>query len=136
MKNLILATLLSITQLPGPVQQVVNSPFPVTVKLFTTSPAADAGGGNLILENNSQGPMTFNLPGWSSGLQRCYRNYTGNTGPITIAVPTGNVIDYNGANGLKGTFISTGTVIDYACLIADTSNHWSVWGASGTWVNP
>jgi hypothetical protein len=98
---------------------------------------ADPGGTSDFLFNNAAGALTFSLPAGVAGYQRCYRNATGVSGAITIAVTTGNAIDLNGANGTAstGTLVSSGALGDAACFVSDTTNHWYASVSSGTWTN-
>jgi hypothetical protein len=109
----------------------------VPVQTYTSGPVSDPGGNSYLLYNNSMGAITFNLPSGAQGVQRCYRNSTGNSGVLTIAVSSGNAIDLNGVNGTTGTgtLVSSGALGDYICLVADATNHWSAWGEQGSWIN-
>jgi len=109
----------------------------VSVQTYSSGPVTDPGGNAYFLYNNSMGAITFNLPAGMPGLQRCYRNSTGNSGAITIAVAANNTIDFNGVNGTTGTgtLVSSGVLGDYMCLVSDATNHWSAWGEQGSWVN-
>jgi len=115
----------------------VSVPGPVPVLTATTGPVADPGGPSVYLYNNSSGAIIYNLPTGVSGYQRCYRNATGKTGVITIAVTTNNSIDLNGANGTTstGTLVSGGALGDAVCLISDATNHWYAYVQKGTWTN-
>ncbi len=115
----------------------VSVPGPVPVLTATTGPVADPGGPSVYLYNNSSGAIIYNLPTGVSGYQRCYRNATGKTGAITIAVTTNNSIDLNGANGTTstGTLVSAGALGDAVCLISDATNHWYAYVQKGTWTN-
>jgi hypothetical protein len=107
----------------------------VAVLVATSGPVADPGGISYVLENNSTGAITFNLPAGTPGLQRCYRNFTGRKGSMTISAPAGNTIDFQGVNGTTGQLISTGALGEYVCLVSDAANHWEVWGVEGSWLN-
>jgi len=113
----------------------------VTVKpgtlISTSGPVADPGGSSAFQFNNASGALTFSLPAGVVGLQRCYRNATGKSGVITIAVTTSNTIDLNGANGTTstGTLVSGGALGDAVCLNSDATNHWYAWVNKGTWTN-
>ena len=111
---------------------------PTTFYTYTSGPVTDPGGLYVFLNNNASGALTFNLPdGSAAGMQRCYRNSTGKSGAITVAVTTGNNIDVGGANGTTstGTLVSGGALGDSACLVADGSSHWYAYIYSGLWSN-
>lgn len=107
------------------------------VTISTSGPVADPGGSSAYLYNNAAGALTFNLPDGVVGFQRCYRNATGKSGAITIAVTTSNAIDYNGANGTTttGTLVSGGALGDAVCLVADAAHHWYAYVQRGSWTN-
>lgn len=107
------------------------------VTIATSGPVADPGGSAAFLENNASGAMTFTLAAGVAGLQRCYRNSTGKTGVITVAVITSNQIDLAGVNGTvtSGTLVSGGGLGDQACLYSDASGHWMAQIVKGSWVN-
>lgn len=107
------------------------------VTISTSGPVADPGGSSAFLFNNAAGALTFTLPAGVAGLQRCYRNATGKTGVITIAVIASNAIDLNGANGTTstGTLVSSGALGDAICLESDATNHWYANVSKGTWIN-
>lgn len=103
----------------------------------TSGPVADPGGSSAFQFNNASGALTFNLAAGVTGYQRCYRNATGKSGSITVAVTTSNAIDLNGANGTSGTgtLVSGGALGDAVCLESDVANHWYATASSGTWTN-
>lgn len=107
----------------------------VPVVIAASGPVSDPGGSNYYLYNSAAGPLTFNLPAGVAGMQRCYRNATGASGAITIAVASGNSIDLNGSNGTTGTLVSTGALGDAVCLVSDTANHWYAYVQKGAWSN-
>ena len=109
--------------------------IPITIS--TSGPVTDPGGNAAYLYNNAAGALTFNLPAGVAGKQRCYRQATGKSDVITIAVTTGNSIDLNGANGTTttGTLVSTGAPGESVCLVSDAANHWYATVLSGTWTN-
>ena len=108
-----------------------------SVVISTTSPGVDPGVTAAYMYNNSSGAMTFPLPAGAGNQQRCYRNATGRTGVITIAVTTSNAIDLAGANGTTstGTLVSGGALGDQVCLVSDSTNHWYATTYRGTWTN-
>jgi hypothetical protein len=103
----------------------------------TSGPVADPGGFSVFQYNNASGALTFDLPAGVANYQRCYRNATGKTGVITIAVTTSNTIDLNGTNGTAttGTLVSGGAAGDAVCLVSDATNHWYAYVQKGTWTN-
>lgn len=112
-------------------------PNAVPTLTSTSSPVTDPGGASYYLFNNAAGAITFNLPAGVPGMQRCYRQSTGKSGVITIAVTTSNSIDLNGANGTTstGTLVSGGALGDAVCLVSDITNHWMAFVSRGTWSN-
>jgi len=113
------------------------APAAVPVLISTSGPVSDPGGNYYFMYNNASGALTYNLPAGTGLQQRCYRNATGKSGVITIAVTTSNAIDYNGANGTTttGTLVSGGALGDAVCLVSDASNHWYAYVQKGTWTN-
>jgi hypothetical protein len=114
------------------------APIPLIPSSISTSgPVSDPGGNAAFQYNNASGALTFNLPAGVAGMQRCYRNATGKSGAITIAVTTSNSIDLNGANGTTstGTLVSSGALGDAVCLQSDAANHWYAYVSSGSWTN-
>jgi hypothetical protein len=109
----------------------------VPVTISTSGAVTDPGGVADYQFNNASGALTFNLPAGVAGQQRCYRNATGKSGAITIAVTTSNAIDLNGANGTTttGTLVSGGALGDAVCLVSDATNHWYAYIQKGTWTN-
>lgn len=109
----------------------------VPVTISTSGPVTDPGGSSNFQLNNAAGALTFNLAVGVAGYQRCYRNATGKSGVITIAVTTSNAIDLNGTNGTTttGTLVSGGAAGDSVCLWSDSSNHWYAQVGKGTWTN-
>lgn len=105
-----------------------------TPVLATVLTVPDPGGSPAYLVNTTTSPMTFLLPAGVPGLQRCYRNGTGKSGVLTVAVSASNAIDLNGSNGTTstGTLVSPGMLGDSACLFSDATNHWY---AYGYWTN-
>lgn len=119
-------------------QAIGTSDLPAVPSAVPTSgPVADPGGPNSYEWNGATGALTFSLPAGVAGYQRCYRNATGKTGAITVAVTTANAIDLNGANGTTGTgtLVSGGALGDAVCLVSDTANHWYAYVQKGTWTN-
>lgn len=110
---------------------------PPSTTISTSGPVADPGGSSAYQFNNASGVLTFNLAAGVAGYQRCYRNATGKSGAITIAVTTSNSIDLSGVNGTTttGTLVSGGALGDSVCLVSDTANHWYAFASSGVWVN-
>ena len=115
----------------------VAVPGPAPVLTSTSGPVADPGGPSAYLYNNASGAITYNLPAGVAGYQRCYRNATGKSGSITVAVATSNSIDLNGLNGTTstGTLVSGGALGDAVCLVSDTTNHWYAYVQKGSWTN-
>jgi hypothetical protein len=109
----------------------------VPITIAGSGPVSDPGGANDYLYNNAAGALTFNLPAGVAGYQRCYRNATGKSGAITVAVSASNTIDLNGSNGTTstGTLVSAGSAGDAVCLVSDTTNHWYAYVQKGTWTN-
>ena len=110
---------------------------PPTVTISTSGPVSDPGGAAVFLVNNTSGGLTFTTAVGVAGYQRCYRNATGKTSVITVAVPASNAIDLNGVNGTTGTgtLVSGGALGDAVCLFSDASNHWYAQISEGTWIN-
>ena len=108
-----------------------------TVTISTSGPVSDPGGAAVFLVNNTSGGLTFTTAVGVAGYQRCYRNATGKTSVITVAVPASNAIDLNGVNGTTGTgtLVSGGALGDAVCLFSDASNHWYAQISEGTWIN-
>ena len=122
----------------GTCQSVAAADLPnINVLISTSGPVTDPGNSADYQFNNGSGALTFNLPDGVAGLQRCYRNQTGKTGAITIAVTTSNAIDLNGANGTTstGTLVSGGALGDAVCLVSDAAHHWHAYVQRGTWTN-
>jgi hypothetical protein len=109
----------------------------VPVLISTSGPVTDPGGQSVYQFNNASGALQFNLPAGVAGMQRCYRDATGKSGAITVAVTTSNAIDLNGANGTTstGTLVSGGALGDAVCLVSDAANHWYAYVQKGTWTN-
>jgi hypothetical protein len=138
----------SFNLLPGQVAHLVvdgagnwdvdgNAAAYTPVLISTSGPVADPGGPSYYQYNSASGALTFDLPAGIAGMQRCYRNATGKSGVITVAVTTSNAIDDNGANGTSGTgtLVSGGALGDAVCLVSDVANHWYAYVQKGTWTN-
>lgn len=140
MKTLLVALLFSVsigaqvTAVPAPSGGGGGAP---TVLISTSGPVSDPGVSSSFQFNNAAGALTFNLAAGVAGYQRCYRNATGKSGVITIAVTTSNQIDLSGSNGTvtTGTLVSGGALGDAACLVSDGTNHWYAYAQSGVWTN-
>lgn len=116
------------------------TPNPYTIFITTSCPQNDAFSTlpSIFYINNSGGNCQFNLLAGTTGkFQRCFRNATGNSGIITIAVATSNSIDVNGTNGTtsSGTLVSGGALGDSVCVVDDGSNHWYAFVQNGAWAN-
>lgn len=107
-----------------------------TATIATTVSIPDPGGLIAYLFNPAAA-LTFPLPPGLPGMQRCYRNATGGTGAITVAVAASNTIDLAGSNGTSGTgtLVSGGAGGDNVCLFSDAANHWYASVQKGTWTN-
>lgn len=93
-----------------------------------------------FLINSASGALTFDLPATNTsfaGLERCYRQDTGKTGVITVAVHSSDTIDLNGVAGTTstGTITSGGALGDQICLISNAAHYWYVTSTHGTWTN-
>jgi hypothetical protein len=81
----------------------------------------------------------YTLPTAAAGKQRCYGNYTGKTGVITVTVSAnGQYIDIDGtaygAAGTTGKVTSGGAAGDKACFVGVDSTHWILYQNKGTWT--
>jgi hypothetical protein len=136
--NTVIGNISGSTAVPSALTALPASVMPnVPVSISSSGPVADPGGASDYLFNNAAGALTFNLPDGVAGLQRCYRNATGKSGVITIAVAASNAIDLNGANGATstGTLVSGGALGDAVCLVSDAAHHWYAYPQKGTWTN-
>jgi hypothetical protein len=80
--------------------------------------------------------VSYTLPVAAAGKQRCYRNYAGNTGTITVNTSAaGQYIDVAGSFTASGGYvISGGALADEACFVGIDATHWILYSVSGTWT--
>lgn len=110
-----------------------------TVTVSTSGPVTVAGTGSGFWYNNSSGAITFNLPTITSGMlgyQFCFRNYTSNTGVVTLQSPASTLIDLNGATATAaGTLVSGGAAGDSVCIVPVATTLYMAYVGVGTWTN-
>ena len=80
--------------------------------------------------------VSYTLPTAGIAKQRCYKNYTGKSGTITIQTSAaGQYIDVIGvATASGGYVISSGALGDGACVVGIDSTHWILYINQGTWA--
>ncbi len=80
--------------------------------------------------------VAYTLPTAEAGKQRCYGNYTGKTGAITINTSAaGQYIDVDGINTTSGGYVTSGGALgDKMCFNGVDGTHWVAWTAKGSWL--
>jgi hypothetical protein len=108
----------------------------VVVATILGALVADPGGASYMQTCAYSGGCIFDAPAGTVGYQRLYRNATGDSGQITVQMPTSNTVDFVGANGSSaGYLISGGALGDSIFIWSDASNHWYASALSGNWTN-
>ena len=118
---------------PSQIAPLTPQPVPVLVQAGA-GPVADPGGNDYYLANN-YGVLTFNVPAGSVvGMQRCYYNYVGISGAITLQMAASNKCSLYGVDsGSAGTVFASGVAGDSVVLVCDATNHWTAFVVAGTW---
>jgi hypothetical protein len=108
--------------------------------VVTTSTTNSDDGASLTYYFNHYGTpstaVSYTLPTASVYKTKCFRQYTGNTGAITIQTSAaGQYIDVAGANTASGGYVVSGGALgDSACVVAIDTTHWMLYAGSGTWT--
>jgi phage baseplate assembly protein gpV len=78
----------------------------------------------------------YTLPTAAAGKQRCYGNYTGKTGVITVNTSaSGQYISVDGVLTASGGNITSGGALgDKACFVGVDATHWVFYGNKGAWT--
>ena len=109
------------------------------VSVTTNTTNADDGTSLTYFFNHYGTPGTgvsYTLPTAAIYITKCFREYTGNTGAITIQTSAaGQYIDVAGVNTASGGYvISSGALGDSACVVAIDTTHWMLYVSSGPWT--
>lgn len=80
--------------------------------------------------------VTYTLPTAALCKSKCFRQYTGNTGAITIQTSAaGQYIDQDGTASASGGYVVSGGALgDAACVVAADTTHWFLYVSKGTWT--
>ena len=116
----------------APINQVAKS----SAYTVGTDNAEEAYGSMIY----NTGAVKYTLPSGVAGMSVCIQQVQGQSSAITIAVPSGDYIVYEGvrgtqeAGGDEADLASAGAATDKICLMAYDATDWYVVSSTGTWA--
>ena len=109
------------------------------VSITTSTSVADDSNINTYFVNHyatAGTAVNYTLPAAAVPITKCFREYPGNTGAITIQTSaSGQYIDNAGVNTASGGYVTSGGALgDAACVVAISSTQWQLYISGGTWT--